>query len=69
MRHTNFRAINSSFKIIDTSTTDVEVWTFTLDDGLAKQYSVTPDTINDFFESLKSYSGLRTFMSFLYFYL
>jgi len=40
--------IGSSFKIIDTSTTDVEVWTFTLNDGLTAKDSVTPDTIVDF---------------------
>jgi len=51
MRHTNFIAKDTSFKIISTADTDVSVWKFTLDDGLVSQDSVTPEAIGDYYKA------------------
>jgi len=51
MRHTNFRATDSSFKIISKDSADVDFWTFTLADGLGTKDTVTPSAIGDYYSA------------------
>jgi len=62
VRHTNFRATDSSFKVIGLDDSTIQVWTFTLTDGLIAQDDVTPSAIGDYYSGTVATSGTDCFM-------
>lgn len=62
MRHTDFKAKNSSFNVIGTSSNNAKIWTFTLDDGLVAQDDATLDAIGDYYSASISTPDKDCFM-------
>jgi len=63
MRHNWFKAKDDSYKVITTTDNPISVWTFTTEDGLVEQDSVTPSAINDdYYKATISTTGTDCFM-------
>lgn len=62
MRHSNFQNKDSSFKIINNSDSIIEIWTFTLIDGLTALDSITPSAVGNYYKATISTPNVDCFM-------